>query len=868
MRAGFVLCAIFLLLSAGLAGAQSRIEGSALALDGSPLAGATVLLEAPGVKVPLSATVAADGAYVFEKITPGSRVHLTVTRGGRVVVSTYALVTLWVERIDLKEASAVQAFIDTDGITAGGGQSADVGGVVRDRAGRVVPAALVAIPETTISALTDATGRFLLASLRPGVNLTLDVTAEGFGKESTTFVVPNGGREDVEITLETPEVSSQWRSEGGLVSTVDGLSRAELRGRDADVVPGIAGDDILRAMQSVPGVTAALEAPDRVMVRGGSAGDTLTTFDDMTLYQTGPTFGTVGSLNPAVVRRASLAKATFGAADGGRLSGALRLSGEEPMGGKPSGYVGASMLGGEALVRLPLGDRVSLVLAGRHSSPEGTYANALDYLSAQGTTPVRNRAVRFSGGTFDTEAIPLFWDLNARLDLAPSRQDRLSFSFYDGRSVFNNSHDGTVPASTSIVATGGFEPPDDAYLEVGDVAAWDSKGVGAQWTRQWAPSVSTKFSFGRTDYTGSSARASLLTSPTTGLDYSYAAGRGGSHAWNDENHVTDTTARLDNTVTFGYAHVVTFGGEVKKVDADYQASREIFRFTPATRKYTPEMASLVDRTDSARLLTFYAQDAWHPAPRVSLTPGFRVTHFDVTGDVYVEPKIELGLQVSRNLRLRTGYSLDHQMIGRITHEDRVQGDREFWAVADGTDIPVARAQQVAVGALITAPAFSIDIEGYYKALDDVAMFAPRLYPGVAPAAGAQLFHQGTGTVFGGEVLLQHSFKWNTFRASYTGTLANYDYPTLEADTFRASNAPRVGSGDRRFAAGRQVADADGRVVRKHRAGLHGADGYHAGLAAVGHRGVRRGLRREECRMTCPCITGSTSRRTRTSSSAA
>ena len=56
MRAGFLFCAIIMLLLAGVAGAQSRIEGSAVGLDGSPLAGATVLLEAPGVKVPLSTT--------------------------------------------------------------------------------------------------------------------------------------------------------------------------------------------------------------------------------------------------------------------------------------------------------------------------------------------------------------------------------------------------------------------------------------------------------------------------------------------------------------------------------------------------------------------------------------------------------------------------------------------------------------------------------------------------------------------------------------------------------------------------------------------------------------------------------------------
>ncbi len=789
MRAGFSFCAIILLLTAGVAGAQSRIEGSAVALDGSPLAGATVLLEAPGVKVPLSTTVGDDGSYVFEKVTPGTRVRLTVTRGGRVVVSTYALVTLWVERVDLKEATQEQSFVDTDGISAAGGQSADVGGIVRDRAGRVVASALVAVPDTTISSMTDATGRFLLPALRPGVNLTIDVTAEGFGKESTSFVIPRGGRQDVEVILETPEVSNPWRSEGSLISTVDGASRAILRQPDADVIPGIAGDDLLRATQSVPGVTAGFEAPDRIGVRGGTPGDILTTFDGMTLYHVGAVFGTVGGLNPAAVHDARVLKASFGAADGGHLSGAVHLSGEAPMGGRPTGYLGASMLGGEALVRLPLGERVSLTMAGRHSSPEELYAETLDRLSAQGTTPVRTRAVRFGGGTFDADSTPAFRDINARLDLAPSRQDRLSVSVFDGRGVSNHSHDVSVPGTSAFFASGAFVAPADAFVEVGDVSGWEAKGIGASWTRQWAPAVSTKFSFGRTSSTSSSARASLLTSPTTGLDYSYDAGRGGTQAWSDENHVTDTSARLDTTLAFGYGHVVSFGGEVKRVDADYQLARERFRYTPATRTMAPEMASLLDRTDAGRLLTFYAQDAWRPTPRLSLTPGFRVTHFDVTGDVYVEPKVEAALQLSRNVRLRSGYALDHQMVGRITHEDRLQGDRSFWAMADGATVPVARSQQVALGALVTGRGLSIDIEGYYKTLDDVALFAPRLYPGVAPAATDRLFHVGTGRAFGAEVLLQHSFKWNTFRASYTAQRAEYDYPTLEAATFLSSAAP-------------------------------------------------------------------------------
>ena len=63
-----------------------------------------------------------------------------------------------------------------------------------------------------------------------------------------------------------------------------------------------------------------------------------------------------------------------------------------------------------------------------------------------------------------------------------------------------------------------------------------------------------------------------------------------------------------------------------------------------------------------------------------------------TSSTYFEPRASATYQLLPQLRLNGGWSIDHQVINRITREDRLHGDGAFWALADGVAIPVARAK--------------------------------------------------------------------------------------------------------------------------------------------------------------------------------
>ncbi|MCU0256691.1 MAG: TonB-dependent receptor, partial [Vicinamibacterales bacterium] len=205
--------------------------------------------------------------------------------------------------------------------------------------------------------------------------------------------------------------------------------------------------------------------------------------------------------------------------------------------------------------------------------------------------------------------------------------------------------------------------------------------------------------------------------------------------------------------------------------------------TPRTSRLVP----FYGQAESGRTFTVFVQDAWRPASRLTLTPGLRLTNYDLAGETWFDPRVSVTYQLTPTLQLLGNWSLDHQAASRVQREDLVHGDSGFWVLADGVTVPVTRANRLSGGASYQVPGVVFDIEGYYRTLDDVPMFAPRLYPGRAPAPGQALFHAGTGKALGIEASVLARNRINTLVASYAGGRIEYTFPTLEAATFRASH---------------------------------------------------------------------------------
>ncbi|HVZ20766.1 MAG TPA: hypothetical protein VG871_06875, partial [Vicinamibacterales bacterium] len=230
--------------------------------------------------------------------------------------------------------------------------------------------------------------------------------------------------------------------------------------------------------------------------------------------------------------------------------------------------------------------------------------------------------------------------------------------------------------------------------------------------------------------------------------------------------------------------VIEAGASVSSLHTSYAAQRE------ALTALTPPAASsalvpLLTDEASARILTAFAQGVWRPFGTLVITPGARMVHDDLAQASWLDPRVSAAYGVGRYTTFKGAWNIDHQAVNRLTQEDRQYGDTTFWALSDGTAILVPRVQQVSGGATIAGLGAVFDGRIFYRRLDSLTMFAPRLLPGTAPASNGAGLQTGSGTARGMELAVQDRMRGNSLAAAYTLGRARDTFPGLEANAFPA-----------------------------------------------------------------------------------
>jgi hypothetical protein len=770
--------------------AQCVVQGVVRLADGAPLSAGAVRLEGPDYKQPLLTTTDANGRYQFENVKPGIRVRIVALQGSRPVAQGFTLVTLRVETVDLREEA-----VDTTSagyVTATEGPAGEVAGVVSASDGQPIVGARITVGETSLFATTDSAGRYAITRLRPGIRVDLSVGAEGFRDASQEISVVENTRVSADFTLSADQAESDART--APLSTLEASAdsgRVVVRPDQVAGVPSLVRKDLFRALQFLPAAAAGVNDGADLYVRGSTPDHTLVSVDGFNLYQFGSGTGVFSAYNMDTVQRGDFSAISADANDGGRLAGALRLNGRTASNRSWSGFADVSALGLNGSVEAGIGNRVSLLVAGRRSAPSSIYDDVLDRFVPTSGTAVRDRLARYTGGSLPSASatstgptLSYFRDLNAKVDIAATPRDLVSVAVYDGREDLNNSHDLAVPQPSTTFGPPESDPlPSDAVVQVSSVGGWTSRGFGSTWRRRWSPSATSTLSIGHSKYVRSDDQAWLVTNPSTSADYSFMDARGGSDGLTESNQVREMIVRGETAVGVGYAHAVSVGAEVSSFDVSYASQTEVSQTT------TPTTSSLVDlfhTTETGMLTSVFARDSWRPAARLVVAPGLRVAHYDRTGSSFIEPRAEAIYEVAPGFRVKGAWAIDHQIVNAITREDRLHGDGAFWALSNGAAIPVPRAMQFVAGGSLDVRGVLFNVDAYSKQFDDLTLFAPRLYPGMAPLPGRTLFYTGSGTARGINAMIQYRAPRNTIWASYALSRSEYTYPELEAGTFPAA----------------------------------------------------------------------------------
>ena len=295
------------------------------------------------------------------------------------------------------------------------------GYITDSESGESLIGATVFINEINSGTVTNPYG-FYSITLDEG-NYNIDFRYIGYNTISREVDLSSNTKIDIElassdIQLESVVVSDV--AEDYNISSIE-MSTSKLDMSKVTEIPTFLGEnDIIKAIQLLPGVSSVGEGASGFNVRGGSVGQNLVLLDEAPVYNSSHLLGFLSVFNPDAVKDLKLYKGGIPSRYGGRISSILDIRMKDGNKKKVQLSGGVGTIFSRLTLESPIvKDKSSFILALRRS-----YADVLA------------KPFLKNSNFFDDGAALNFYDLTAKSNFELNENNTLYISSYVGRDIF------------------------------------------------------------------------------------------------------------------------------------------------------------------------------------------------------------------------------------------------------------------------------------------------------------------------------------------------------------------------------------------------------------------------------------------------
>ena len=279
---------------------------------------------------------------------------------------------------------------------------------------------------------TNLSGYFVVPNVPVG-NQTLIISYMGYKSQSVQINVKNTGNEILKINLSSDAlVTKEVVVTADSVRTIDKLfakpiSKIELNSQQINSIPRFIEADLLRSLQTLPGIQPLSDFSSALYIRGGTPDQNLYLIDGTDVYNPEHAFGLFSTFNTNAIKKVELSKGGFGAEYGGRLSSVLNVTNLDGNRNRLQGDVAISILSASATLQGPIGSFGSISGSFRRTYLDQTVAKFVDEIPRY-----------------------YFYDGNLKTYLDISDKDKVVISFYGGQDVLDYKFDKKKEESPSF----------------------------------------------------------------------------------------------------------------------------------------------------------------------------------------------------------------------------------------------------------------------------------------------------------------------------------------------------------------------------------------------------------------------------------
>lgn len=475
-------------------------------------------------------------------------------------------------------------------------------------------------------------------------------------------------------------------------------------------IPVILGEqDLLKAIQFLPGIKGGAENTTSYNVRGGSTDQNLILLDGVPVYNANHLFGFFSVFNSDAIKNVFLYKGGIPARYGGRLSSVLDINMKEGNMQQQHGVFSISPISARMTYETPLvKDKAACIVSFRRTMldiPMLLYQKLIDLENTAGFT---------------------FYDFNAKTNWLINPKNRIYLSVYSGRDKqFSNDNQKGIN--------------NEYYYRWGNITS----------VLRWNHKLSPKLFFNTSAYYSQYNLTNLVLSET---EEHYAKYRAKS-SLNDLSITTDMDWFLSPTYTVrmgGKATVMNFAPNiVQTIDDDFETNRNY------------------EEKNTARNLELFGENEL-TIKKIRVNIGLRAALYDTGKKNYVsiEPRLTLKYNTDNGFSGNMAFTKMSQFIHLLSNSS-LGLPTDLWVGSTDLVAP-QKSWQLSTGFEKRYLNYSIGVEAYYKEMQDVIRFAEgAVFLSLQNKNWVENINIGQGKAYGAEFMVKKEKGLLTGMLSYT-----------------------------------------------------------------------------------------------------
>ncbi|PKQ60212.1 hypothetical protein BZG02_20260 [Labilibaculum filiforme] len=582
---------------------------------------------------------------------------------------------------------------------------------------------------------TDERGNFSFTS---EIDSTFRILASHLGYFILDTLVNQGANQNILLSAastDLPEITVTDKIVQTFIKMGNQAGNLKLNHKIAGFLPTNNDNSVFELLRLQPGILAAGEQKNDLIIWGSYEGESQVLFDNITLWGLKNVYEDIGAVNPLVVKNIEVLKGGFDARYGDRVGGIVYITGKNGTRLKPTLNLTLNNITASGSYEQPIGKQSSLLLAFRQTyynlfkDQQIKYATSNLNLQEQGL----DQEAELPGlAALNVAPDYKFHDLNFKFTSNWENGDNFSFSLMTGEDRYS------------------YDITTDVYANAKKHKFEGNNQFGASinYGKVWRNGNTSSLSVSRSELDTRTSDVLTINRIRTNEEF---------YRRDDEstNSILEYRATLKNS--FVFAEDQNFETGLNYINDEVNLKEDSLGI------------NILHIKSKADRIGYYFQNNLNVSSGVSIKAGFLANYPIALKKVYWEPRISISLLLSDKIGINGAWGLYKQFITKSSVLSENGDFRYIWVGANEKDIPVLESVHHVLGASYNNNGFTFSVEAYYKKTDGHTRYYKFRNEGNISL--------GKSKSNGLDVFVKKDIGDHTLWVSYTlsKTLENFDY---------------------------------------------------------------------------------------------